>query len=1009
MNTLTYTVTDEISTALSFVPAHERETWIRMGMAVKAELGEGGFSIWDSWSQSAESYQPKAALQAWKSFKANGKVTIASLFHEAMKHGWQPQQVSKPINAEQRAALEAEKLAAQNEAARIQGEGYAAAKQKAVKLWEKAHTPLPNHPYLSTKQITAHGAKQLKDMLLLPLRLNGELINLQLIMADGSKRFLTGGQVKESSVVLGQLKGANEVLLCEGWATGCTLYEITKLPVVVAINASNLPVIASRLADALPKAALRICADNDPTGTGEKAAKRAITNHHLATWCMPTFTEEEIARHLQHQSKAPSDFNDLFQLAGADAVKAQLLRVQLDQEMASIPEPENLIKPDTSAPENLIKPDTLETEKLIKPATSGADTNPTGTPESAGTAQENPIEYSNLETSEATKNQTIELGTLENSFKITDVKKSQYFVCDNTPLVRPGVYWQPPTEDDKEPASPIWLCSPLYVQAETRDIQGSNWGRLLSWKDNDQKTHHWACPMELLAASDTCDFRKEMVRNGLTISSEQKARQKLADYVQNHPPLQPARLRCVGKVGWLEDRYVLPHRAYGDQAGEGVIYQGFDVGDFHQSGTLHDWQQQIAAMAIGNSRITLSISIAFTGVLCKIAGESGGGFHFEGSTSKGKSSTLLDPAASVWGHPDSFSKKWRATCNGLEGLCLARNDGLLILDELAQVPAAEAGNAAYLIANGQAKARMSKEGSSRPLATWRVMLLSAGEIDLTQHMAEAGKTAKGGQVARLPAIPADAGAGLGTIEQLHHHANGQSFADHMKANTRKYYGTAGIAFLERLTRSEELANVIQKIKPAIAAISASFQLPANCAPEIHRVAFRFALVAYTGELATKYGVTGWQAGESIKAVTQCFNVWLETKGSGLTSDDRALLAQVASLLQSHGSTRFPPHDADPDTLARYPNRAGFSCTDPDGNMQFLVFPEPFRKDFCKGHNSTHAAQVLLNHGFLLPGDTENKDGKQTRRKTSKKRVPAMGNKPMSFYILTSAALGGDHE
>jgi hypothetical protein len=37
---------ERIRGALSFIPPDGRETWVRMAMAVKAELGDAGFDIW---------------------------------------------------------------------------------------------------------------------------------------------------------------------------------------------------------------------------------------------------------------------------------------------------------------------------------------------------------------------------------------------------------------------------------------------------------------------------------------------------------------------------------------------------------------------------------------------------------------------------------------------------------------------------------------------------------------------------------------------------------------------------------------------------------------------------------------------------------------------------------------------------------------------------------------------------------------------------------------------------
>jgi putative DNA primase/helicase len=39
------------------LPAHDRELWVRVGMAIKSELGEDGFNLWDEWSRAADNYR----------------------------------------------------------------------------------------------------------------------------------------------------------------------------------------------------------------------------------------------------------------------------------------------------------------------------------------------------------------------------------------------------------------------------------------------------------------------------------------------------------------------------------------------------------------------------------------------------------------------------------------------------------------------------------------------------------------------------------------------------------------------------------------------------------------------------------------------------------------------------------------------------------------------------------------------------------------------------------------
>lgn len=571
--------------------------------------------------------------------------------------------------------------------------------------------------------------------------------------------------------------------------------------------------------------------------------------------------------------------------------------------------------------------------------------------------------------------------------------KAQFELVEHHKTRMPGVYFV--AEDDDGKPDPIWLCSPLHVLAETRDAHQSNWGRLLSWPDRDGHVHTWACPAETLQATDQSEFRRALARGGLVISSSSKARKLLSDYVLTATPGQKA--RCVDRIGWSGGRYVLGNTAFGDDdlEAERVVYQGAALSDFSVNGTLADWQRSVAAMAVGNSRITFAISCAFAGPLLNFSTEAGGGFQFVGATSRGKTSTLIAPAASVWGHPEAFAKQWRTTTNGIEALCLARNHNILILDELGQIDARDAGQAAYLIANGQGKVRMNKEASARPLTTWKTLLLSSGEIDITQHIESAGRQARGGQAARLPSIPADTGSPWFAIEELHGCTDGAEFSSKMKAATREYYGSAGTAFLEKL--AADRSTLPDDVKGSVAKLVKGFGLPTGCPPEATRVAERFALATYAGELATKYGVTGWEPGAALAAAKCCFKAWLEHSGADIGHDDKALLNQVSSYLQTYGGSRFVPCDATPDELSRVHARSGFTRTE-NGETQYLVESGAFKSELCKGFGVKHAIAILIDRGWLLPG---------TERTQQKPRIAAV-NKTLWVYVLTSAAIeGGD--
>ena len=78
---------DRARNALRFVPAHDRDVWVKMAMSLKSEFGDEGHDVWMDWSQHDHSFNLTDAKAVWKSVDANGMVTIETLFHEAGKYG----------------------------------------------------------------------------------------------------------------------------------------------------------------------------------------------------------------------------------------------------------------------------------------------------------------------------------------------------------------------------------------------------------------------------------------------------------------------------------------------------------------------------------------------------------------------------------------------------------------------------------------------------------------------------------------------------------------------------------------------------------------------------------------------------------------------------------------------------------------------------------------------------------------------------------------------------------
>jgi putative DNA primase/helicase len=181
------------------------------------------------------------------------------------------------------------------------------AAEHANRLWEQADRAVPNHPYLVAKGCQPHNLRQDRDLLLVPLYFDGQLVNLQRIHIGGTKRFLTGGRIKGCYSALGSIKAGKPLYVCEGWATGATIYEEEGHAVGCAMTAQNLFDVARHLKRCYPATILIIAGDDDrttPGNPGKTAAEKAAFN--LGCQLINPQWPVDAPLHL-------SDFNDLRQ------------------------------------------------------------------------------------------------------------------------------------------------------------------------------------------------------------------------------------------------------------------------------------------------------------------------------------------------------------------------------------------------------------------------------------------------------------------------------------------------------------------------------------------------------------------------------------------------------------------------------------------------------------------------------------------------------------------------
>ena len=406
---------------------------------------------------------------------------------------------------------------------------------------------------------------------------------------------------------------------------------------------------------------------------------------------------------------------------------------------------------------------------------------------------------------------------------------------------------------------------------------------------------------------------------------------------------------------------------------------------YEMRGTVDDWRRGAAKLAKGHVLPVLAISTALAGTLAHLAGIEGGGVHFVGPSSIGKT-TLLLLGASVWG-PPRLVRAWRATANGLEGAAAGATDTALILDELGQAETRELAAALYMLANGSGKARAHRDGSLRDPKSWRVLTLSSGEVPIEAKLAEDhGRKTRAGQLVRMLNIPGDRGRGFGVFDGPGQEDGAATLSQACKLAAASAYGIAGPEFVRRLIMEHVNGDDIR----AMVAEFLATHVRSGADGQVIRAAERLGLVAAAGELAIEFGLTGWDEGEARDAAAWALNQWIENRGGAEAAEVRQAVETVRRFIEAHGEARFDNLD-DPVTRP-VQNRAGWRKG--QGEERRWLIPSESWKEIFVGLDPKMAARVLAERGMIGRAS----DGFQP--------VQKIAGKSMRVYIVTRRILDG---
>lgn len=257
----------------------------------------------------------------WCRLFPDGTGATFGCFRDNKSFIWQQrdENAPPPTKAELEAArIKGEQLRKEAEAERAE-ENAMAAKRAAEQFAEAGDVDV-NHGYVVRKGIKPHGARQSDDgKVVLPVYgPDGALQSLQFIFESGSKHFLPKGKVSDGRLFLGTPENGSGLILCEGWATACSIREATHSTTVVCYSGGNLAKVAKSLRKEFPDSPLIIAGDLDEHGAGQRNAQDAVKANELSVAITPVFAD----------GRASGDFNDLHQAEGLDAVRQQFRAIK---------------------------------------------------------------------------------------------------------------------------------------------------------------------------------------------------------------------------------------------------------------------------------------------------------------------------------------------------------------------------------------------------------------------------------------------------------------------------------------------------------------------------------------------------------------------------------------------------------------------------------------------------------------------------------------------------------
>jgi putative DNA primase/helicase len=797
---------------------------------------------------------------------------------------------------------------------------------------------IPSEVRYEVRKCYEEGSYTEEKVVLIPLRnIDGQIRAIQEIYPSKRKFQVdqelrdknTLGKYSECFFNFGKLEDGKPICIAEGYATAGSIFVSTNYTSLMVVARTNILNVAKEIKRKYPNSEIIICGDDDidtPSNPGRTDAENAARKISCKV-CFPIFPKD---KERDENGNAYTDFNDLMLVSGKKEVAIQIQSIKI-----------------------------VEQKKKE---------------EAENSAEQSSDQINNL------------------SDKANDI-----LIPNGYRLRNDGVFYLKKTkdkEDKKENIVLVKICDPLWVEGRSRSYQGTDNGLLLKWIDMDGNIRFRTI------------LRRQLYEQGNSIASDLSDLGLAIVYGNEHEvnrylsSFRPAKtFLSVRNLGWVDSpignlTYVLPQEVItNNENQEDITYQPEKLSDkdivnvIHTKGTLIEWQKNVLEPCVGNPLAVFSISLPLAGMLTKFAGTGSFGFNLSGFTSRGKT-TITQVATSVVGcgaDPGdaprlSFIKKWNATANALEAIASRHNDNLLSLDELKTCPAKDFEHVIYNLFGGQGRSRLGRSCTLKDSFNWNTIVLSNGELTISDKLKETGSKIPGGLLVRFIDIPSD------EAFINYHGQEPKDFIGNLKRMCGQFYGAAGREFISKLINkcktTQDLRQEIQGLQ-AICYKKLSNEKKLN--QEQGRVCNLFALLATAGVLAVEFKIFLIEVEEVLQNIGVIWEKWLsETK---MLPDISRGIISLKDFIIRKKDVNFKPQFINDNNERRYGDTLGY-IRSKDG---YFLLTEEGMAEATKGFNLNQICKKMYAEKILLREEDVN-------RNQSKITIDGLGN--LRLYVIS---------